>query len=100
MRSACNGKESFARDLGDALEVARLRSFGGPGREVFALDRRRERRRISEEAAGLARLETREACGLEIGGSAVGGLDHRLEFRRRTRRQAEAQVDGSEQPAL
>src|SRR5437660_951214 len=64
---------SCAGEPGEALEVARLRELGWPGRQVITNDQGREARRLAEIAAGLGRGEAGKPGCFEMGGGAVGG---------------------------
>ncbi len=86
--------------LREALEIALFGHLRGPGREIVALDGGREFGRRPEELAGLRAGKTGEPRRFEIGGGAIGGLDQGRKLARQHRRQAEAQMDGGEQPRL
>src|ERR1700730_7933625 len=97
---AANRDAKPSAELGEAVEITLLGRLGRPRLEVVALDGGGEFGRRSEEPARLARGKPGEARRLEIGGAAIGGLDQGGELGRQDRGQAEAQVDGGEQPRL
>src|SRR6185369_17833846 len=72
----------------------------GPGREVVAADAVREAGVPAEQALRLAFAEAGKLGCLQIGRTAIGGLDGLRDLLGQRRRQAEADVDGAEQALL
>src|SRR5262245_57127889 len=84
----------------ETFHISRLRHLRGPGCEIGTSDGGRNTRRVAEETASFSRREAGKPRRLEIGGGAIGGLDHRKEVCGQRQRQAEAHVDRGKQASL
>jgi hypothetical protein len=84
----------------ELFQISFLRDRYWPWRNIVVLKRLRQMGRRTKETFCLFEAKARQLCGLEIGRRAVRGLDQCDNFARQLTREAEADVDRSQQSLL